>query len=105
MKNRTTRRGWAVFRKGGARCTHHVQQGECIAVANYRYYPECDAHSFARIPDSAMLNTVSDIDSDDSEVDTDMGKLKGRRAASSPSAAAYYGPAGAGGVRNSSKPP
>ena len=52
-----------------------------------------------------MLNTVSDIDSDDSEVDTDMGKLKGRRAASSPSAAAYYGPAGAGGVRNSSKPP
>ena len=43
---------------------------------------------------------VSDID-DDSEVD--MGKMKGRRARSSTSDAAQDGPAGAGGVRNSSR--
>ena len=68
------------FRTGGARCSHHVQQGERIAEANY---PECasDAYSFAQEP-----TTEFDIDSDDSEVD--MGKLKGRRAVSSPSDAA-----------------
>ena len=55
-----------------------VQQGEFVAEAHYQ---ECDAHSFVQLP---APTTVSDVDSDYSEVD--MGKLKGRRAASSPSA-------------------
>ena len=44
MKNQTR---MGSFQDRRARCTHHVQQGEFIAEANY---PKCDAHSLAQIP-------------------------------------------------------
>ena len=44
MENQTR---MGSFQDRRARCTHHVQQGEFIAEANY---PKCDAHSFAQIP-------------------------------------------------------